>query len=421
MKHLFTPLFLLIFSLSFSQITTNSSTGRIIDIDTDFSFRLTDKQYDRPILQSGWLSGIGDYLSIKHGGGNTEENTFGLRISDGYGFDFGKNDFTTSFLKIRTNGNVGIGTSSPSTRLHISNGNSGGLTHDFADLTIEDDDNTMINLLSPNDKTAYYGFSDTDDNYVGGIQYVHATNSMMFRVNDHLNDMIIDQNGKVGIGGTTIPGAKLEVRSSNNLKIWLNRDDQSAISFVPNNGNSIFHIAHGLNNDLNISHGSNPGGGNIMTIKNIGYVGIGTTNPDSKLTVKGKIHAEEVKIDLSVPAPDYVFTKDYDLLTIEEVQQHITEKGHLPNIPSAKELEANGIELGIMNMKLLEKIEELTLYTIEQEKKIQELQIENERTKDGHPELVEGSVSELKSLKDKNEELEQRLKKLEAIILNNKS
>jgi hypothetical protein len=103
-------------------------------------------------------------------------------------------------------------------------------------------------------------------------------------------------------------------------------------------------------------------------------VGIGTSSPDSKLTVKGKIHAEEVKIDLSVPAPDYVFAKEYDLLTIEEVQQHIKEKGHLPNIPSATEMEQNGVELGMMNMKLLEKIEELTLYTIAQEKKLKEQQ-----------------------------------------------
>ena len=114
--------------------------------------------------------------------------------------------------------------------------------------------------------------------------------------------------------------------------------------------------------------------GNVHLVNKSGNVGIGTTAPDAKLTVKGKIHAEEVKIDLSVPAPDYVFNKEYELLTIEEVQQYISEKGHLPNIPSAAAMEANGVELGIMNMKLLEKIEELTLYTIEQEKKLKKLE-----------------------------------------------
>ncbi|RKN82422.1 tail fiber protein [Ulvibacterium marinum] len=118
-------------------------------------------------------------------------------------------------------------------------------------------------------------------------------------------------------------------------------------------------------------------GGDILVLKAHGNVGIGTLTPDEKLTVKGKIHAEEVKVDLSVPGPDYVFKEDYDLRSLKEVQEHIRENGHLPNIPSAREMEENGVELGTMNMKLLEKIEELTLYTITQEKRIKHLEKEN--------------------------------------------
>ncbi len=114
-------------------------------------------------------------------------------------------------------------------------------------------------------------------------------------------------------------------------------------------------------------------GGDILTLKAHGNVGIGTLTPDDKLTVKGRIHAEEVKVDLSVPGPDYVFKEGYDLKSLEEVQEHIQERGHLPNIPSAQEMEENGVELGIMNMKLLEKIEELTLYLIHQNEEIFEL------------------------------------------------
>ncbi|GAA4276416.1 LamG domain-containing protein [Aquimarina mytili] len=100
-------------------------------------------------------------------------------------------------------------------------------------------------------------------------------------------------------------------------------------------------------------------------------VGIGTTTPDMKLTVKGNIHAEEVKIDLSIPAPDYVFEKDYDLKSIEDVEKYIIENNHLPEIPSAKEFSENGIMLAEMNMNLLKKIEELTLYLIDQNKKLE--------------------------------------------------
>ncbi|WP_340076410.1 hypothetical protein [Leptobacterium sp. I13] len=103
-----------------------------------------------------------------------------------------------------------------------------------------------------------------------------------------------------------------------------------------------------------------------MTMLANGNIGIGIVTPDTKLTVKGKIHTEEVKVDLAVPVPDYVFHEDYKLCSLEELQNYIKENKHLPNIPSAKDMETNGIELGAMNMKLLEKIEELTLYIMEQ-------------------------------------------------------
>jgi len=79
---------------------------------------------------------------------------------------------------------------------------------------------------------------------------------------------------------------------------------------------------------------------------------------------------EEVKVELSDTWPDYVFASNYELKDLEEVKNFINQNGHLPNIPSAKEVEEEGIMLGEMNAKLLEKIEELTLYTIDQESKI---------------------------------------------------
>lgn len=126
-----------------------------------------------------------------------------------------------------------------------------------------------------------------------------------------------------------------------------------------------------------------PGGGEMVWQQNgpdayfsAGKVGINTSTPDDALTVKGRIHAEEVKIDLAVPAPDYVFKKEYTLKSLEEVQNYIQKHGHLPNIPSAKEMETNGIELGIMEMKLLEKIEELTLYLIDLKKENEEIKLQ---------------------------------------------
>jgi chitodextrinase len=109
-------------------------------------------------------------------------------------------------------------------------------------------------------------------------------------------------------------------------------------------------------------------------------VGIGTTNTQGyRLAVDGNVVAEEIKVELSQNWPDFVFTKSYGLPTLDEVEQHILDKGHLQNIPSAMEVELNGIMLGEMNAKLLQKIEELTLYAIQQEKKIMKLENENKK------------------------------------------
>lgn len=104
-----------------------------------------------------------------------------------------------------------------------------------------------------------------------------------------------------------------------------------------------------------------------------GNVGIGTENPDAKLAVNGTIHSQEVKVDLNFPAPDYVFANDYNLRSLQEVENYVNQNSHLPEIPSAKEFEKNGIQLAEMNMALLKKVEELTLYAIEQDKKTDKL------------------------------------------------
>lgn len=104
-----------------------------------------------------------------------------------------------------------------------------------------------------------------------------------------------------------------------------------------------------------------------------GKVGIGSANPDQKLTVKGKIHAEEVIVDLAVPA-DYVFQPSYKLRPLSEVEQYVKTNSHLPEIPSAKEIVQNGLSIGEMQNKLLQKVEELTLYVIQQQKKIGQLE-----------------------------------------------
>jgi len=112
-----------------------------------------------------------------------------------------------------------------------------------------------------------------------------------------------------------------------------------------------------------------------------GKIGIGTETPDELLTVKGKIHTQEVLVDLNgAVAPDYVFEHyflgaseikpNYQRLSLGELEAYIKTHHHLPGIPSAAEIDKEGFALKEMNLALLEKVEELTLHLIEQQKEL---------------------------------------------------
>lgn len=107
----------------------------------------------------------------------------------------------------------------------------------------------------------------------------------------------------------------------------------------------------------------------------VNHVSIGTSriDPNYHLAVNGNIHARQVNVDLN-NWPDYVFKPSYRLSSLAEVKTYIDKNGHLPEIPSEKEMTEKGIDLGGMNKLLMKKVEELTLYLIQQEKRVQQLE-----------------------------------------------
>lgn len=115
--------------------------------------------------------------------------------------------------------------------------------------------------------------------------------------------------------------------------------------------------------------------GNLIVNKNLGVngkIGIGVSFPKSELDINGTIRAKEVKIE-ATGWSDFVFAKDYKLPALSDVETHIKEYRHLPDMPSESDVLENGISMGEMQAKLLQKIEELTLYVIELEKEIKSL------------------------------------------------
>lgn len=127
----------------------------------------------------------------------------------------------------------------------------------------------------------------------------------------------------------------------------------------------------------------------VMRLNNNGNVGIGTTSPDQKLTVNGTIHSSEVKVDTSIPVPDYVFDSTYKLTDLPTLQNYLNKYHHLPEIPSASQIQKEGLKLGEMNTLLLKKVEELTLYLLEKDKQVSNQQKEIDELKEKLNKLLE--------------------------------
>lgn len=134
-----------------------------------------------------------------------------------------------------------------------------------------------------------------------------------------------------------------------------------------------------------------------MVITWQGDVGIGTSNPAYKLDVCGTIRAKEIKVDL-LGGCDFVFEDDYKLMDLNKLEEFVTKNKHLPEIAPAKDMIANGLEMKEFQMKLLQKIEELTLYTIEQNKKL-EMQNKKSEKQEQELKLLKAKIKKIESAK----------------------
>jgi hypothetical protein len=289
-----------------------------------------------------------------------------------------------------SNGSLGIGTPNPEKKFQINASNTDAGFRLHAETT-ENNTNTPYLLLTGGYKTnngvAIRGVSD----------YSYGRKALVFysgwdgntddpQITDLHEGMRISSSGNVGIG-TTNTSQKLSVYDSNfgiasffggKVSDGNYRYSQIYIGQYQAGGYSanIGYMAHQTDQTTSGFYMTNYGDAEGTTgifIKKGGNVGIGTTAPDQALTVKGKIHTNEVIIDMKDPIADFVFHPSYKLMPLTQVEQYVKTNSHLPEIPSAAEVSKNGMSIGDMQNKLLQKVEELTLYVIEQQKEIEEL------------------------------------------------
>ncbi|NVO08553.1 MAG: hypothetical protein HXX16_01195 [Bacteroidales bacterium] len=257
-------------------------------------------------------------------------------------------------------GNVGIGTTTPGAKLSFGN------YYISSSAPSSSEQTSHIRLYESG--SAYYGLGVSDGalniaaNQSGGTLRFYTNSTEKVR---------IDGNGNVGIG-TTNPQYILDVVGSQrwhfptgfNLDVedWKLTDKRGPTLSAFNDAGTE-HVPLSFAASLFFFHS--------------GSVGIDTYNTQGyKLAVNGSILCEGVKVIADVPNSDYVFNNDYKLLNLPLLERFVKENNHLPEVPSAEEFKKNGYSVGEMDNLLLKKVEELTLYIIELNKKIEVLEKE---------------------------------------------
>ena len=329
------------------------------------------------------VHGFGDqYLRVHSSSGAITGHNAGLRLTrsspvvssdwqilntGSLTFNFAVDDFTsgdgTEVMRLISTGSLGIGTSSPSRKLHIN-----GSGYQAVRIQSTDDDAAVELLQTGQD------WKIVNDN--GLLKFLHGNDDFATEGTEHWR---ITTTGYLS-HGTTSTHAPLHIVGGEEV----NYIDDGHIMLGPSTSLNLIMD----NNEILARNGSSEsdlyvqkdGGDLLLCGDEAGAVGIGVgagNIPNGYLlAVDGKIVVEELRVDLSGSWPDYVFTDAHLLKPLELLEAEIYAAGHLPGMPSAGDIADSGQMVGDVQRRLLEKVEELTLYTIQQQKEINELRLQ---------------------------------------------
>lgn len=285
------------------------------------------------------IDGINPWLELKNGGvdkGYVWASGNDLKVGTNAGNTNGNLVFQTKVVDrmvIDETGKVGIGTSSPASS---------------SILTVNDDDP----LIQLENNGVSKGFIQlVGDNIRIGTNASNSDGHFVVRTNG-ADRLIVNEYGDLVLNNSTSPSILLQKNGLTKALMYHDNDDLAL--FRPLEGNS---------GRVRITNG--PAAGIHISEDGHTNVGLGMKPAGYRLSVEGKAIATEFTAMDIQDWPDYVFADEYPLKSIEEVKEFISENNHLHGIPSAKEVEENGVDLGQMSKNLMEKVEELTLYVIQ--------------------------------------------------------
>lgn len=294
-----------------------------------------------------------------------------VQLSTGSATNYWAINGSNHIYNTNAGGRIGINTNNPGARLEV-----------FGDALISGGGPFKIRDENSGNQSQVR-FEKNDGTPTHQITHLGGTNPllMILKVPASTYDWVMDANGRVGMGLSN-PSVKLHLFGSSGEQLRLDATTDPQLGLAQDGvlkgvlrlgGDDIVLGAPGSNSAGRLIF--RLGAADRMMVHPDGRLSVGTATPATGylLSVNGKIISEEVRVELDVNWPDYVFKPGYKLPSLKQVENFIQKNHHMQGIPSAQQVKNEGIELGDMNKRLLEKVEELTLYLIQQSKEIDAL------------------------------------------------